>query len=379
VTETTTQFRERARAWLAENADSFDHNETPEAARANQALIFRGGFAGIGWPREYGGQGLTTTEQRAWDEEVQSYGVHLQHLNISMGLVGPTVLELGTEAQKLRILPPILRGETVSCQLFSEPSAGSDLAGLRTRARPDGGGWVVDGQKVWTTHAHVADLGVLLARTDPDVPKHKGITMFVVDMTSPGIEVRPLRDMTGATKFNEVFFDGLRLPGDAVLGAVGQGWDATVRMLKHERMHITTRMRRDDDPSSYAMLAREVKARGLDTDPVVRRTLAEVFVGQRVGELFSARIAEEIKEGREPGPRGSIGKLADARQVRMLASAVTTLLGSTPTSWEAGDTRSAALSQIITSAPRNRLAGGTDEIQRTIISERVLGLPKEQS
>ncbi|WP_068276953.1 acyl-CoA dehydrogenase family protein [Aldersonia kunmingensis] len=371
------EFRARARAWLAENAPSFPRDDFYGDARTVQGLMQAAGFAGITWPVEYGGQGLTTTEQREWDEESQAYDVPVDVLAISLGMVTPILLDLGTEEQKQRYVTKLVRGEYIGCQLFSEPAAGSDVAGLRTRAVRDGDEWVINGQKVWTTHAHQAEVGILLARTNPDVPKHQGITMFVIDMHAPGVTVRPLKDMSGASKFNEIFFDDLRLPAGSVVGEVDQGWAAAVQMLRHERLALTARRTRTDNPASYSSLAQEVRRAGRADDPIVRRTLAQIYIGERVGELFSARIAEEIKAGGDPGPRGSVGKLAGGRHARMLADAVTTMFGSGGTVWSADDASGAALSQIIATAPVLRIAGGTDEIQRNIIGERLLGLPKE--
>jgi alkylation response protein AidB-like acyl-CoA dehydrogenase len=372
-------FRDRARAWLAEQTPGFPAGDPYEVAKAVQGLMHKCGFAGIECPAEYGGQGLTAAERRAWDEEAQAYDLPTQPLAIGLGMVVPILLDLGTPEQKRRFVAPLVRGEWIGCQLFSEPAAGSDVASLRTRAVRDGNTWVINGQKVWTTHAHRADVGILLARTDPEVPKHQGITMFVTRMRSPGITVRPLRDMSGAAEFNEVFFDDLRLPPDAVVGEVNDGWAAAVRMLKHERLTISARMRARDDPSSAYSLATVVRASGRQDDPAVRRALAEVFVGQRVGELFAARMAEEVKAGGDPGPRGSVGKLAAGRQARLLAEVMTTLAGAQATAWAPDDATAAALADVVARAPRFRIAGGTDEIQRTIIGERVLRLPKEPS
>jgi alkylation response protein AidB-like acyl-CoA dehydrogenase len=385
----TDDFRQRARDWLRANAASFTDagpdGDPYEAAKLAQQRLHAAGFAGIAWPAEYGGQGLTAAERRAWDEEAQPFEIPVAPLGIGLGMVVPILLDLGTEDQKRRYVPPLVRGEQIGCQLFSEPGAGSDVASLRTRAVRDGDEWVINGQKVWTTHAHRADVGILLARTNPDVPKHQGITMFVIDMHAPGVTVRGLKDMSGAIDFNEVYFDDLRLPADAVVGEVDNGWAATVRMLKHERVFITNRMQPKDDPSSVQFLAAAVRDLGRDADPVVRRTLAEVFVGQRAAELFAARVAEEIKAGGDPGPRGSIGKLAAGRQARLLATVMTTLVGSHATAWEPagegaqGGEAGEALAGVVNRAPRFRIAGGTDEIQRNIIGERVLGLPKERS
>ncbi|HEY3981633.1 MAG TPA: acyl-CoA dehydrogenase family protein, partial [Streptosporangiaceae bacterium] len=253
-------FRGRARDWLEANAprrgpDGMEEDARGQATIADQqafqAKLYEAGFAGITWPVEYGGQGLTNAEQIAFSSEARNYSLPTGAFVIGLGMPGPTILELGTEAQKQRYLPPMLRGEEIWCQLFSEPGAGSDVASLQTRAVRDGDGWVLDGQKVWTTLAHLSDFGAVLARTNPDVPKHQGLTMFVVDMHAPGVEVRPLRDMTGRAPFNEVFFEGVRLDGDSVIGQVDAGWRAAVTMLGHERVSIGTTVARRSDPLAF--------------------------------------------------------------------------------------------------------------------------------
>jgi alkylation response protein AidB-like acyl-CoA dehydrogenase len=373
------QFRERARKWLAANARSFPDGDQYEVARAVQGEMHAAGFAGINVPREYGGQGLTDAERRAWDEEAQAYQIPTHPLGIGLGMVVPILLDLGTEEQKRRYVPPLVRGEWLGCQLFSEPGAGSDVASLATRAVPDGDGWVINGQKVWTSHAHQADVGILLARTNRDVPKHQGITMFVVDMLAPGVTVRPLRDMTGDAPFNEVFFDDLRVPSGAVVGRVDEGWLAAIRMLRHERIAIGNRMQSVNDPASFQALVKVARQAGRAGDPIVRQDLVEVFIGQRLGELFAARIVEEIKAGADPGPRGSIGKLAGGRQAQLLTRVIGSLAGPAVTAWPEGDEGHETLARILVAQPRYRIAGGTDEIQRNIIAERVLGLPKERA
>jgi len=364
-------FRARAGAWLAEHAPRAPITDLGEA-RAFQARLHDAGFAGITWPAAYGGQGLTPAEQRAFAEEAAAYELPGDPFLIGMGMVGPTILDLGTEEQKTRFLPPLLSGAEIWCQLFSEPGAGSDVAGLQTRAVRDGDEWVVDGQKVWTSRAHFADWGALIARTDPSVPKHRGITMFLIDMHAPGVTVRPLRDMTGGSRFNEVFFDGLRLPADAVIGEVGAGWAAAIRMLGHERVAIGDRIRPRDHAASYASLAAAAGA-----DPAVRRRLAQLYVTERVTELFATRLGQEARAGRAPGPRGSVGKLAGARLARLSVDVAVEAMGPAALAWETGDADAERLAYAINDAPSTRIAGGTDEIQRGIIADRVLGLPRE--
>jgi alkylation response protein AidB-like acyl-CoA dehydrogenase len=372
----TDDFSARADAWLAEHAPREPVTDVAKA-RLFQGELHDAGFAGITWPAEYGGQGLTRVEQRTFDELARDYPLPTKPFLIGLGMVGPTLLDLGTPEQKRRFLRPMVRGEEIWCQLFSEPGAGSDVAGLTTRARRDGGGWVLDGQKVWTSRAEYAEWGAVLARTDPDVPKHRGITMFIVDMGSPGVQVRPLRDMTGAVRFNEVFFDGVRLPAGAVVGAAGEGWDAAVRMLAHERITISDLRVPHDHPASHAALAALARARGVAGDPQVRRRLAEVYRAERLAELLAARLSAEARAGRPIGPRGSAGKLAAGRLARLSADAIADIAGHAALAWEPGDGTAARLAAALLDAPSTRIAGGTDEIQRQIIGDRVLGLPRE--
>src|SRR5215471_10897085 len=255
-------FRAKARAWLEANAPRRASDEEAEAEtrgqdaviaeqKAFQAKLYDAGFAGITWPREYGGQGLTNAEQIAFGQEARDFALPTSAFIIGLGMPGPTILELGTEEQKKRYLPKLLRGEEIWCQLFSEPAAGSDVASLITTAARDGDEWVLNGQKVWTSGAQYSDFGAVIARTDPTVPKHAGITMFVVDMHSPGVTVRPLKVATGAAPFNEVFFDQVRLPAGSVIGEVNDGWRAAVVMLRNERVAIGTMGAPRTSPLSY--------------------------------------------------------------------------------------------------------------------------------
>ena len=382
--EALDDFRNRARAWLGANAPRRSDDESTgvarrwdlDSARAFQAKLHDAGLAGIAWPTAYGGQGMTPTEQRAFDEEARDFDLPGEFFSIGMGMCGPTILDLGTEEQKVRYIRPLLRGEELWCQLFSEPGAGSDVASLQTRAVKDGDGWLVSGQKVWTSVARYADFGALIARTDPDRPKHDGITMFVVDMHAPGVTVRPLRDMTGGATFNEVFFDGVSVPDRSVVGDVNGGWTASIRMLMHERVSIggSTRPRRGATFSSLSELAR---SRGMDGDPVVRQRLAELYVRERAVHLFGTRLAQEARLGRNPGSRGSVGKLAGAELARFSAGVAAELLGGDAIAWDSTDREAARWAAALLSAPAAAIAGGSNEVQRNIIGERVLGLPKE--
>ena len=382
MTSDIESFRERARAWLEANAprrgpDGEDHRWDLESAVAFQARLHDAGLAGIAWPAAYGGQGLTPAHERAFDEEARDFELPYGYFAIGLGMCGPTLLDLGSEALKQRYVRPMLRGAEIWCQLFSEPGAGSDVASLQTRAVRDDDGWVVSGQKVWTSRAQDAQYGALIARTNPDVPKHDGITMFVVDMRAPGVTVRPLRDMTGGATFNEVFFDGVRIPADHVVGEVDQGWAAAVRMLMHERVAIGGRTRGRTSATAFESLVEEARARGLDHDPVVRERLAELYMRERLVHLFGSRLAQEARAGRNPGARGSVGKLAGAELGRLSADVAAELLGGDAIAWDAADRDARRWAGALLAAPGGGIAGGSNEIQRNIIGDRVLGLPRE--
>ncbi|MCP2252568.1 Acyl-CoA dehydrogenase [Prauserella aidingensis] len=384
----TDGFRRRVRDWLAEHAPSGD-DRVPEAsesapteeqlaaARRFQAALYDAGLAGITWPVEYGGQGLSAAEQQVFHEEAAGYDLPTGVFLISMGMCGPTLVDLGTHEQKTRYLPPLLRGEEIWCQLFSEPGAGSDVASLQTRAVRDGDSWVVNGQKVWTSGAQYADFGALLARTDPDVVKHRGLTMFVVDMRAPGVTVRPLQDMTGAAPFNEVYFDDVRIPADAVIGEVDAGWSAAVTMLGHERVSIGGAVRRRYDPMTFANLREAARARGVADDPVVRAELAELYAAERKLALFNSRLRQQSDAGIAPGARGSVAKLAGAQLLWQAVRVAGLVVGPRAIAWDPTDASGDELALAINATPASSIAGGTNQIQRGILGDRVLGLPKE--
>jgi alkylation response protein AidB-like acyl-CoA dehydrogenase len=373
-------FRGRAWEWLAGNAGTALPRDAAAylvEAKRFQAALHDAGFAGITWPVKYGGQGLGQAEQLAFNDVAKDFTLPVDPFIIGLGMCGPTLVDLGTDAQKSRYIRPLLRGEEIWCQLFSEPGAGSDVASLQTRAVRDGDSWVLSGQKVWTTVAQLADFGAVLARTNPDVPKHRGLTMFIIDMHAPGVTVRPLRVMTGAAPFNEVYFSDVRLPSDAVIGAVDNGWHAAVTMLGHERVAIGTSVPRKSNPLAFAALVETAKRHGQHTDPVVRDKLVELYLRERSLALFTSRLRQEASAGRNLGARGSVAKLLAATLGTQAVDVAGLVAGPEVVAWAPDDDRAAELSTAVTGTPGLAIAGGTNEIQRNIIGERVLGLPKE--
>jgi alkylation response protein AidB-like acyl-CoA dehydrogenase len=377
----TQDYRSSVRAWLAAHAPApaagLPAEEQLRRSREFQAALYDEGYAGITWPREVGGQGLSPAEQQVFSDEAAEYDLPIYPFSIGMGMCGPTIADLGTPEQQQRYLPRLLRGEEIWCQLFSEPGAGSDVASLQTRAVLDGDHWVVNGQKVWTTNAQFADFGALLARTDPDRPKHAGLTMFIVDMHAPGVTVRPLEDMSGRAPFNEVYLDVVRIPVENVIGEVGRGWHAAVTMLGHERISIGSTRKPRSNPLAFTSLVELARRVGVAGEPAQRERLAELYAHERALELFNTRMRQETAAGNPPGARGSVAKLAGALQLRRAIEVAGQLAGADAVAWEPDDARAAELALGINSAPASSIAGGTNEVQHNIIGERILGLPKE--
>ncbi|SDH31919.1 acyl-CoA dehydrogenase family protein [Nonomuraea jiangxiensis] len=366
------EYRRAARAWLQENAPSHDDPGADGVARAKEfmARLYDAGYSGITWPERWGGQGLTQAEERAFAAEARDYVLPTYVFSIGLGMTGPTLVDRGTDEQRERFVRPLLRGEEIWCQLFSEPGAGSDVASLQTRAERDGDTWIVNGQKVWTSVAHHADWGLLLARTDVDVPKHRGLTMFVVDMHHPGVTVRPLKDMSGRSNFNEIFFDNVTIPDEHRVGEVNDGWSVAVTTLLHERLSISAGVGmggQRDNPASFETLRQTVDT----SDPLVRDELVELHIRSRALALFNQRLAQETRAGIFPGARGSAAKLLLAELTLFQADLATRLVG--PESVLADH----PLAQAISLAPGMSLGGGTNEIMRNIVGDRVLNLPPE--
>jgi alkylation response protein AidB-like acyl-CoA dehydrogenase len=381
-------YRLRCRDWLAANLtaladvdlDEAESLSSLEEAKRVQALLFDGGFAGISWPTDYGGQGLTMTHQRIFNEEVADYFIPTQVFVIGLGMCAPTLLEFGTEEHKKQHIPRMLRGDEVWCQLFSEPGAGSDVASLQTRAARDGDEWIVNGQKVWTSGAHISDYGIMIARTDPDAPKHRGISMFILDMHSPGVAIRPLVQMTGHAGFNEVFFDDVRIPADRLLGEVNNGWRAAIGTLMNERVSIGAGgggTGRRVGGGEFRRLVALARRSGLVDQARVRELLAGIYCDSRVLELLSDRIRASVRAGKAPGPEGSIAKLATTELAQRSADTGFEIVGLRGQAWDAGDDDAEQIALAVLAYPGNSIAGGTTEIMKNILGERVLGLPKE--
>jgi alkylation response protein AidB-like acyl-CoA dehydrogenase len=294
-------------------------------------------------------------------------------------MVIPTIVEHGTDEQKERYVRKALRGEEIWSQLFSEPGAGSDVASLQMKAERDGDEFVLNGQKVWTTGAQHSDFGAVIARTNPDNPKHRGITMFIIDFSDPNIEVRPLRQMNGGSGFNEVYFNDTRVPATNVIGAVDDGWRCAIAMLANERVAIGSGGggARRGSGGGIDALAKLARQRGLIDDPVIRQGIADVYIRQRIMGFIGQRTRAALKSGKAPGPEGSIAKLAGALLSRRSSDLGIAIAGPSGQAWLPDDRRSPRWAAAVLSAPSSRIAGGTDEIQRNIIGERVLALPKE--
>jgi alkylation response protein AidB-like acyl-CoA dehydrogenase len=338
-----------------------------------QARKYDLGWAGITWPKEYGGRGGTGIQDGIFHEEEARYISASGVFSVGIGMAGPTLIAHGTDAQKERFLPPMLRGEEIWCQLFSEPNAGSDLGGLRTSAVRDGDEWVVNGQKVWTSGAHYSDWGILLTRTDPDAPKHRGITYFLVDMRTPGIDVRPLRQITGAAHFNEVFLEDVRIPHENLVGVVNAGWGPMMTTLSNERAHIGGAVSR----GGFDEVVELVRRRGLATDPLVRQELAHSYARAKLLEYLGYRVRTAVTKGEQPGPESSVMKLMVSQHLAAKGDLVVALCGAGgmlagDDALDGGKWEMDFLGQW-----GARIGGGTDNIQRNTIAEKVLALPPE--
>jgi alkylation response protein AidB-like acyl-CoA dehydrogenase len=335
------------------------------------------------WPPEYGGLGVDASVAHAIDQVLAPY--HLGRLNpLGLNLCAPALFAHGTDAQRRRFLPPIVRNTERWCQLFSEPGAGSDLASLATRAERDGDEWVVTGQKVWTTWAHRSDYAVLLARTDPEVPKRRGITYFLLDLHQPGVEVRPLRHLTGEIDFNAVYLDRARVPGDQRVGGAGDGWRVANATLSSERQMVAGAGSGGVDRIGGSGVDHSIdlaRHQGLAGAPVIRQRLATVFAEERIRAWTNARARAARAAGRAPGPESSVGKVHSAELNQRLQVLATDLLGPNAAGRDAGQADyPAALAREVHGMLRSRantIEGGTSEVNRTIIGERVLGLPRD--
>ena len=381
-------YRAKARAWLEKNAKPLDPTkvapseigEREDAATIQwckdwQAKKADAGWACITWPKELGGQDATPMQRVIFNQEEARFRVPPPIYAIGHGMLGPTIMAHGTPEQKKKYLPNMLRGAEVWCQLFSEPAAGSDLAGLRMSAVKEGNDWVLNGQKIWSTGAHFCDWGMVVTRTDTNAAKHAGLTYFIVDMRAPGIEVRPIRQINGASGFNEVFFTNMRTPDSNRLGAIGDGWRVALTTLMNERAAIggggaglgNLGFGRFRDMARHFQLA---------DDPITRQRLADIYVRQQVARFTNLRAMAKIRSGALPGPEMSIGKLALTANMQRIAQVIGEILGPRLVA-DTGEWGAYAWSEFVLGIPGLRIAGGTDEVMRNIVGERVLGLPKE--
>ena len=380
-------FRLEVREWLKNNANQDkksagyvldEEDGALSRAREWQAKKAEAGYAAITWPEEYGGLGGTSIQSVIYSQEEAKYNVPTGFFDIGLGMCIPTMMAWATKEQNERFVEPALYGKEIWCQLFSEPSAGSDVAGVRTKAEKDGDDWIINGQKVWTSGAHYCDFGIIVVRTDPNVPKHKGLSFFFLDMKSPGIEIKPIRQISGGSNFNEVFFTDVRVPDSQRLGEVGEGWKVALTTLMNERLAIG--VPKSADYPSLTQLAKDVILNNKPAikNDLVRSKIADWYVQSEGLKYTKMRSLTSLSKGETPGPESSIGKVVSAPKMQDLASFAMDLQG------DAGilnDPDIALMHSIFQnlwmSAAGYRIAGGTDEILRNIVAERVLGLPQD--
>jgi alkylation response protein AidB-like acyl-CoA dehydrogenase len=392
LTPAEENFRDECQAWLDAHVPREWHDSAFREAltpaeeisflRSWQHTLYDGGWIGLGWPRDYGGRGATLMEQVIFDQEMARAKAPPLINVLGIIIAGPTLMVHGTEAQKRRFLPKILNAEEIWCQGFSEPNAGSDLASLATRASLDGDEFVVNGQKIWTSYGHIAQYCLLLARTDPSLPKHKGISAMIVDMQSPGITVRPLRQITGDAEFNEVFFDNVRVPRANLVGEINDGWNVAITILMFERLNtaslleIQTKIALDELIDTARRTLRN--GRPATEDPTIRQKLAQIYTDVEILRLSTYRSITRFQCGQRPGPEGSIDKLFWSETTQRLFEVGMEILGPQGqlvkgSKWTVN---SGHWSYQFLRSRGDTIAGGTSEILRNIIAERVLGLPK---
>jgi acyl-CoA dehydrogenase len=377
-------FRAEVRSWLAAQAPAhvlvpgkaLSDTEQVSRGKAWQRAKYDGGYAGITLSKTLGGRGGTIIEAVVFDEEEARYNLPKgPYIGIGLGMALPVIGKHGTEAQIARFVDRTLKGELTWCQLFSEPSAGSDLAAVRTRAVRDGEEWIVNGQKVWSSWAHQSDWGILVVRTDPSVAKHKGLTFFVIDMKSPGIEVRPIRQISGASDFNETFLTDVRIPDDCRIGAVGDGWACCMTVLMGERLNqgeegkIASLMK-------YAADTPAASGTALD-DTATRLALASAYAEEQAQSYLQARLRTMVSRGENPGALAAMMKLSFASRLQTSSALALEIRGAGALAIEPGDSLTRDLWEDYIWSSALRIAGGADEVLRNQIAERVLGMPGE--
>ena len=381
-TQEEAAFRQEAADWLKANAPSkqdLEGMDEIEAAKFWQKKKYDAGWACITWNKEFGGRGATAIQSVIWNQEESKYDVPQGVFQIGQGMAAPTLMTWGQPEHHERYLPKLASGEEIWCQLFSEPAGGSDLAALRTKAEKEGDDWIINGQKIWTSGAHYSDYGILVVRTDPNVAKHKGLSYFFLDMKSPGVEIKPIKQLTGGAGFNEVYFTDVRIPDSQRLGEVGQGWQVALTTLMNERAAIGGGGGGVNVDLAYK-IASEVMIDGKTAtqDSAVRAKLANWYVQESGLKFTGYRSMTALSKGPPPGPENSIGKLVGAPKNQEMASFCMDLMEMNGAIWDEELSKEAGLVQMsYMGSPGLRIAGGTDEIMANIIAERVLGLPQE--
>jgi alkylation response protein AidB-like acyl-CoA dehydrogenase len=386
-------FRVEIRTWINDNAPDYlfeplstsgfgsiqlDGFDPMAEAKQWQKAKADAGWACLQWPKDYGGRGASPIESVIWNQEEGVYGQLSGMFIIGQGMCAPTMMTFASENQRKRYLPKLSSGEEVWCQLFSEPHSGSDLAGLRTRAEKDGDEWVINGQKIWTSGAQHSDFGILITRTDPEVPKHRGLTMFFLDMKSAGVEIRPIKQANGDSGFNEVYFDNVRIPDAQRLGEVGEGWKVSLTTLMNERLAIGGSIKTGFPEIKELVDQLRVASGPAINDPAVRSKLADWYAKSAGLKNTAARAISALSKGETPGPENSIGKLVAGEMMQDIAKFSLDLQGLSGAIIDPEiATGSARLQAMLMRSPAVRIEGGTDQILRNIISERVLGLPED--
>jgi acyl-CoA dehydrogenase len=380
-------FRTEAQVWLAAHAPTHElpashklpDQEEADRGRAWMRELFHGGWAGLTFPKELGGRGLSGPEAMIFSEEETKYRLPKgAFTSIGTGMALPVIAKHGSDEQRARFIEPTLKGDLTWCQLFSEPSAGSDLAALRTKAvRADDGSddWIINGQKVWSSWAHLTDWGILIVRTDPSVPKHKGLTFFVVDMKTPGIETRPIRQISGASEFNETFLTDVRIPDANRIGAVGEGWACCMTVLMGERLNSGAHRSKIEPLLDYAAATPDEDSGTMLDDRAVRQQLAEALADEQAERWFQARLRTMVSKGENPGAMAAMVKLAFASRYQKTSGLAMELRGLAGIAPDAKDRATADLQHDYIYSTVMRIAGGADEVLRNQIAERVLGMP----
>ena len=372
---------EKAFVW-GEGSDNFyrEKDREQEAINAEEGKLWRqkkfdAGFGWITGPEAYGGRQLPPAYDRLYNQLEATFRVPDQSaFAISLGMVTPTILDHGSQTARDLYVRKLWRGEMIASQLFSEPGAGSDLASLTTKAVKDGDEWVITGQKVWTTGAHYSDIGEIMTRTDWNLPKHKGLTAFIIDFKDPNVEVRPLKQMTGGASFNEIFFNEVRVKDDHRLGDVNNGWNVALTTLMNERASIGSNNAGDNNLITRVIAM--VKHYGLESDPLIRHDLADIVMNYRIANMNAQRATAKAKAGQLPGPEGSIGKMVLVNNQARLVKFISHVLGPKLIA-DSGEWGTFAWANFVLGTPGLRIAGGSDEVMRNIVGERVLGLPKD--